>query len=91
MAQLGQPFLGAELPNGWADTAASWAAPAMIMRRIDWATAIAGRARAHDPVVLARNTLGPLLPPDSRQRIARAGSRREAIAMLLASPQFQRR
>jgi uncharacterized protein (DUF1800 family) len=91
MAQLGQPFLGAELPNGWADTAASWAAPAMIMRRIDWATAIAGRARAHDPTVLARNTLGPLLPPDSQQRIARAGSRKEAIAMLIASPQFQRR
>jgi uncharacterized protein (DUF1800 family) len=91
MSQLGQPFMGAELPNGWSDTAAGWAAPAMVMRRIDWAAAIAGRARARDPQALALATLGPLLPADSLQRIARAGSRHEAVAMLIASPQFQRR
>lgn len=91
MAQLGQPFMNAELPNGWPDTAASWAASAMIMRRIDWAAAIAGRARAHDPQALAEATLGPLLPAETMQRIARAGSRQEAVAMLIASPQFQRR
>jgi uncharacterized protein (DUF1800 family) len=91
MAQLGQPFMGAELPNGWADTAANWAAPAMLMRRIDWATAIAGRARAQDPRLLAEAALGPLLPTASLLRIARAGSRPEAITMLIAAPQFQRR
>ncbi len=91
MNQLGQPFMGADLPNGWADTAAGWAAPAMIMRRIDWAAAISGRARGHDPRVLAQAALGPLLPADTMQRIAGAGSRQEAVAMLIASPQFQRR
>jgi uncharacterized protein (DUF1800 family) len=83
--------MGAELPNGWADTAANWAAPAMLMRRIDWATAIAGRARAQDPRRLAEAALGPLLPTASLLRIARAGSRPEAITMLIAAPQFQRR
>lgn len=91
MRQLGQPFMGAELPNGWPDIAAGWAAPAMIMRRIDWAAAIAGRARARDPSALAEAALGTLLPAETVQRIARAGSRYEAIAMLIASPQFQRR
>jgi len=91
MSALGQPFMSAPLPNGWSDTAADWAAPAMIMRRIDWASAVAWRARQHDPQAMAEATLGQLLPADSRQRIARAGSRQEALAMLIASPQFQRR
>lgn len=91
MASLGQPFMTAPLPNGWADTAQDWAAPAMMMRRIDWASGIAWRARQQDPRAIADAALGPLLPTDSADMIARAGSRHEALAMLIASPQFQRR
>lgn len=91
MALLGQPFMTAPLPNGWPDTAADWAAPAMMMRRIDWAAAVARRAGTREPRLLAEDTLGPLLPADSMRLITRAGSRHEALAMLFATPQFQRR
>jgi uncharacterized protein (DUF1800 family) len=35
--------------------------------------------------------LGPLMRQDTRDAMARAGSRREALTMLLMSPEFQRR
>jgi uncharacterized protein (DUF1800 family) len=91
VASLGQQFQAAPLPNGWSDMAAEWAAPEAIMRRVDWSYAVAARTRGMDPVVLADNSLGPLLPPSVREQIARAGSQREAVTMLLAAPEFLRR
>jgi len=91
MSSLGQGLHNAPLPNGWPDTAAEWAGPEAIMRRVDWAYAVAGRTDGIDPVRLARDALGPLLPADTHEAIARAGSHREAMTLLLASPEFQRR
>jgi uncharacterized protein (DUF1800 family) len=91
MASLGQPFFSAPLPNGWPDTADEWAGSEAMLRRIDWAYAVAGRAPQIDPAALAQATLGPLLPPATLQQIARAGDRREALTLLLAAPEFQRR
>ena len=91
MDGLGQPLHGAPLPNGWSDQAADWAAPEAMMRRLDWAYAVAARGAALDPVVVAQNSLGPLLPQATREEIARAGSHREALTLLFASPEFQRR
>lgn len=91
LAGLGQPFFAAPQPNGWPDQASGWAGPEAMLRRIDWAYATAGRAAEHDPDMLADTALGPLLRPDTRQAMHRAGSRREAVALLLASPEFQRR
>jgi uncharacterized protein (DUF1800 family) len=39
----------------------------------------------------ARATLGPLLSARTHQQMSRAGSRRDALALLLASPEFNRR
>jgi uncharacterized protein (DUF1800 family) len=61
------------------------------MRRVDFAYAAAGRATDHDPGALAETALGPLIRPATFTAIQRAGSRREAVALLLASPEFQRR
>jgi uncharacterized protein (DUF1800 family) len=61
------------------------------LRRIDWAYGVAGRAAASDPVELASTALGPLLSDATLTQIRRAGSRRDAMTMLLASPEFQRR
>ena len=91
IAGLGQPLHTAPLPNGWSDRAVDWAAPEAMMRRVDWAYGVAARAAALDPVTAAQNSLGPLLPVDTREQIARAGSQREAMTLLLASPEFQRR
>ena len=88
---LGQPVWNAPLPNGWPDTAAEWAAPEAMMRRIDWAHALSGRAGDADPAAVADAALGPLLHARTRQAMRGAGSRRDALTLLLTSPEFQRR
>ena len=91
LAVLGQPFLTAPAPNGWPDRAADWAAPEGMLRRVDWAHGFAGRLGARDPMDIAEATLGPLLRPATREAMGRAGSRRDALTLLLTSPEFQRR
>ena len=63
-----------------------------VARRIEWAARLARRVDpAASPEGLARETIGPLAGPDTLNAVARASDRREAIALLLASPEFQRR
>jgi uncharacterized protein (DUF1800 family) len=88
---LGQPLWTAPAPNGWPDRAADWAAPEAMLRRIDWASGFAGRIGDRDVVEISDNILGPFLRPETREAIRRAGSRREAMTLLLTSPEFQRR
>ena len=64
------------------------------MRRIDWAYGVpAGSPReiGRDAAELAEATLGPLLQRRHLQAVHRAGSRREAMTLLLTAPEFQRR
>ena len=88
---LGQPLWTAPAPNGWPDRAVEWAAPEAMLRRIDWASGFAGRIGDRDVVEVADNTLGPLLRPETHEAIRRAGSRRDAMTLLLTCPEFQRR
>ncbi len=91
MAVLGQPLLAAPLPNGWPDTADAWTGPEAMMRRIDWAYGVSGRAGRVDPAEVAENSLGPLLPAETLEIVRRAGSRRDGMTLLLTSPEFMRR
>jgi uncharacterized protein (DUF1800 family) len=91
LAGLGQPLWTAPAPNGWPDRAADWAAPEAMVRRIDWASGFAARIGDRDVLTLADDSLGPLLRPETRDAIRRAGSRRDATTLLLTSPEFQRR
>ena len=61
------------------------------MRRIDWAYGVSGRIGTRDVADLAELNLGPLLRADTLQAVRRAGSRREAMTLLLTAPEFQRR
>jgi uncharacterized protein (DUF1800 family) len=94
LAALGQAPWNAPGPNGWDDTAAEWAAPEAMMRRIDLVWTMAGRAAAAgalDPRAVAETALGPLARPATLEAVARAGSVRDALTLLLGSPEFQRR
>lgn len=88
---LGQPLWAAPAPNGWSDRAIDWASPEAMLRRIDWASGFAGRVGTRDVIEVSDATLGPLLRPETRDAIRRAGSRRDAMTLLLTSPEFQRR
>jgi uncharacterized protein (DUF1800 family) len=91
LAGLGQPLWTAPAPNGWSDVAADWSGPEAMMRRVDWAFAVSGRIGGRDPMAIADASLGPLFRPATREAMAHAGSRREAMTLLLTSPEFQRR
>ena len=79
------------VPIGWPDTAQDWAGPEAMMRRIDWLYGFASRPELPEPGVMAELLLGPLLSPATSAEMGRAGSRQDAITILLASPEFQRR
>ena len=91
MNALGQGLFNAVQPSGWPDVAAEWIGPEAMMRRVDWAYTFAGRQDLPDPLTLADTALGPLLPDHTLTELRQAGSRREALTLLIASPEFQRR
>lgn len=89
---LGQPAWAPPSPEGWAEDAPSWAAPDSLVKRLNWSQAFADRAAPEiAPVELADAVLGPRLGTRSRTAISRAEDRAEAFAILLMSPEFQRR
>ena len=87
---LGQGMWNAPLPNGWRDRAADWSDPETLLRRVDWAYAIGARAADQDPALVA-TCLDTLLRPQTEAAMQHAGSRAEAITLMLASPEFMRR
>jgi uncharacterized protein (DUF1800 family) len=88
---LGQGVFQAPFPIGWPDRAADWAGPEAMVQRVDFSYGLAGREAAIDPEQLGHATLGPLLTQQTLSQIRAAGSRRDALTLLLASPEFQRR
>ncbi|MFD2249425.1 uncharacterized protein (DUF1800 family) [Pseudochelatococcus lubricantis] len=90
---MGQPVWQPPGPNGYPDTNAAWASPQGLKTRIDVAARLGQQAAGGiaDPRQLSEEILGPLLTPETRQAVARAESKPQALALLLMSPEFQRR
>ncbi len=92
LTALGQKPFSAPSPKGWPEDAQSWAAPDAIVKRMQFAQAFStSTVRDRDPKVLAADALGERLSPETAKAIARAESRPEGFALLLMSPEFQRR
>jgi uncharacterized protein (DUF1800 family) len=89
-AMLGEALWRPPAPNGYPDTESAWIDG--VPRRLDIADDFAGRlANNVDPLALVDSTLGPLASADTRETIARAESRKQALALLVMSPEFLRR
>lgn len=85
------PF-AAPSPAGWGDTAGHWIAPEALMRRIEWARRFSGLLPASlIPQQFLDDVVGPVASDDLHQWVARAPSGDAALAMILVSPEFQRR
>jgi uncharacterized protein (DUF1800 family) len=92
MQQLGQPVWRPGSPAGYDDIAASWAAPDALVRRVEVAQRIAARVGDRlDPRELGPKLLPDVLGGETGQAIARAESLPTGLALLLVSPEFQRR
>jgi uncharacterized protein (DUF1800 family) len=86
---LGAPLWRPPAPNGYADTEAAWIDG--VPHRIDVANQFAGRVLVADPLALLDSGLGPLASADTRNTVARAETRNQAVALLVMSPEFLRR
>ncbi|WP_297512028.1 DUF1800 family protein [uncultured Caulobacter sp.] len=89
---LGQKPFSAPSPKGWPEDAQTWAAPDALIKRMQWAQGFAAAvADRTDPNALAVSALGPRLTPAVAKAVSRAETRKEAFALLVMSPEFQRR
>ncbi len=81
------PFT-APSPAGWPDVADYWGGADALMKRIEWSTALAQRLGNQ---IDAQKLYPQLLPEQAtlKQELARAESPMQALALLVASPQFQ--
>ncbi len=92
MNAMGQKPYSAPSPKGWSEEAAVWCAPDAVIKRMTWSqTYAAATVGDRDPKDLAREALGARLTPPVATAIARAETRPEGLAILLMSPEFQRR
>lgn len=92
MANLGQPVLAPPSPKGFPDDAASWLSGEGIKSRLDWAQGFARRFGPRlEPLALAGDVVGASLTDETSTTIRRAETRAQALALLLMSPEFQRR
>jgi uncharacterized protein (DUF1800 family) len=87
---LGEPLWRPPAPKGFDDQNAAWLDG--LAQRLDIANQFGRRVtQPVDPKELVETALGQLASPETRQAVARAETRPQAIALLLMSAEFQRR
>ncbi len=99
LGRMGEPLFLAQPPTGHPDVAASWTSPDMLLTRMNFATdLIANRipgSRIKLDALGDKDAFARLIAPDSLSTATRSalaeteGS--QAIALLMAAPEFQRR
>ncbi len=92
LAAMGQAVGRAPSPQGWPDRSEDWLSPDALLKRVLWADQFAQtHPDAADARALAWLAWGDTLSASTAQQIERAESGAQALALLLASPEFQRR
>jgi uncharacterized protein (DUF1800 family) len=99
LGRMGEPLFLAQPPTGYPDVAASWTSPDMLLTRMNFATdLIANRipgSRLRLEAIGDKDSFARLIAPDALSTTTRSvlaeteGS--QAIALLMAAPEFQRR
>jgi uncharacterized protein (DUF1800 family) len=99
LGRMGEPLFLAQPPTGYPDVAASWTSPDMLLTRMNFATdLIANRipgSRLRLDALGDKDSFARLIAPDALSTATRSalaeteGS--QAIALLMAAPEFQRR
>jgi len=89
---LGQRQYTPGSPAGWPDTAKAWDGSDALMHRVLWASRMAERCeRGVDPQAVAASCLGGYARTETLTALSRAASGQQALALLVMSPEFQRR
>ena len=89
---LGQRTWQPGSPAGWPDRSADWDGASALMKRLQWADALAARLGSQrDAVQLAPELLGANLSETTRAAVGHAASSAQSLTLLLAAPEFMRR
>lgn len=102
----GMPLYGAQPPTGWGDTAEDWVNTGALLKRLNFAIALAGgtvrgvrvpvrqlapnTSEATREALVAKLVASPI-STNTRDTLAKAESPQHLIALTLGSPEFQKR
>ena len=89
---MGQPFQRPEGPNGWPEDSASWLTPQGLAQRISWSMQVPQHLDLPmpDPVGFATRALGQP-SPEVLRAVTWSETREQAVGLVMASPDFNRR
>lgn len=89
---MGQAVWSPGSPAGWSARSADWLGPDAMWKRLEWATQWGDRLRGEvDVRAVAERLYGARLGEETSRQLALADSPQQAVALFLASPEFQRR
>ncbi|WP_416305126.1 DUF1800 domain-containing protein [Neptunicella sp. SCSIO 80796] len=88
---LGQQPFRAGSPAGYSDEQSDWNGSSALMSRIDWSSTLAARAKTANAEHIMQGTLANSVSRVTYSTVLRAESRQQSLALLLMSPEFQRR
>lgn len=92
LALFDQSPFQAPSPAGWSDKTDDWLSPNAMLNRVEWCHAFALAIRPKtSPSLTAKAVLGNIADKQTLFWIDRAPTPEEGLALLLASPQWQRR
>lgn len=91
LRQLGQSSWRPASPAGYDDTEGSWAGPDALVRRVELAERIARGVNSDGVLARAATAFPDALSEHTRLSLRRAESDRQALALLLVSPEMLRR
>jgi uncharacterized protein (DUF1800 family) len=98
MRQLGMPLYMCQPPTGYADQASAWVNTGALLSRMNFALMLSGdRLRDGSPVArvsqeqIASDVLAGEVSQTTRETVGKARSEPQKIALLLGSPDFQKR
>jgi uncharacterized protein (DUF1800 family) len=105
LRDLGMPLYGCQPPTGYADKAEAWVNTGALLNRMNFAVALTGGKlrgvrggsgiRAADPDAARAALVGDVLAGDLSEStaatVAKATTAPQAVALVLGSPEFQKR
>lgn len=93
MVYLGQVPFQAPSPQGWPDVAPDWLGPEAVLTRVEWAEKVASDAvgKVASALDFGTDLLGDTLSGRTQAALTSAPNATHAMALLLASPEMQRR
>ncbi len=89
--RMQQRLWAAPSPAGWPERAEEWLAPTALAQRLDWIPEAVREITDQTTAEFLDRVLGPLASERTRKTVLAASNREEGMALVLASPEFNRR